>query len=377
MSLTVCVIIVCAFVFSVDLSANSFYVSTNGNDSNSGDANAPFRTIRSGLSHLNAGDTLIIRGGTYAESIPYFTIPSGIDASRHTTVQGAPGEKVILNGLGPNFDVIEIANRSYITLDNLTVEGAPNTGIRLGEGGGWEVSYITVKNVIAKNNGTGIYTSGTAGLNHHLLLQRVTISDSRGHGIYFTGADSIIEDSDIYESFGHGIHLYGATLFDAASRNTIRNNRIHRNGSFGLMLSSGWNNIAYNNLIYANGWRTPSGGFRFYDGALNNQFLNNSVYGNSGPGIWIQSGVGSIVTNNISYGNSLDRIVDDGLASAISYNLTTDPGFVDANGGNFHLTAGSKAINAGTFLTSVLATDMEGTSRPQNGNFDVGAYEYR
>src|SRR5262245_38405406 len=108
MSLTVCVIIVCAFAFSVDLSSNSFYVSTNGNDSNSGDTNAPFRTIRFGLSHLNAGDTLIIRGGTYAEPIPYFTIPSGIDASRHTTVQGAPGEKVILNGLGPNFDVIEI-----------------------------------------------------------------------------------------------------------------------------------------------------------------------------------------------------------------------------------------------------------------------------
>jgi len=65
------------------------------------------------------------------------------------------------------------------------------------------------------------------------------------------------------------------------------------------------------------------------------------------------------------------------MASAISFNLTTDPGFADASGGNFHLIAGSKAIDAGTFLTSVFATDLEGTPRPQNGNFDVGAYEYR
>src|SRR4030095_12552756 len=93
-SLVVCnLIIVCAlFGYSQDLSANSFYVATNGNDSNSGDSNAPFRTVRLGLSHLSAGDTLTIRGGTYAEAIAYFTIPSGIDDSRHTTVQGAPGE---------------------------------------------------------------------------------------------------------------------------------------------------------------------------------------------------------------------------------------------------------------------------------------------
>src|SRR2546428_9686097 len=49
--------------------AATYYVATTGNDANPGTPVRPFRTIRKGLSILRAGDTLYLRGGTYAETI--------------------------------------------------------------------------------------------------------------------------------------------------------------------------------------------------------------------------------------------------------------------------------------------------------------------
>ena len=63
--------------------------------------------------------------------------------------------------------------------------------------------------------------------------------------------------------------------------------------------------------------------------------------------------------------------------------MTANAGFVNyqANGtGNYHLTAGSPCINAGT-SQGAAATDMDGVPRPQvrsTGNgYDIGPYEYQ
>ena len=49
----------------VDTTNTKYYVSTNGNDANSGNSDAPFRTIKKGVSVLSAGDTLIVKSGNY------------------------------------------------------------------------------------------------------------------------------------------------------------------------------------------------------------------------------------------------------------------------------------------------------------------------
>jgi MYXO-CTERM domain-containing protein len=53
----------------------------------------------------------------------------------------------------------------------------------------------------------------------------------------------------------------------------------------------------------------------------------------------------------------------------------TDPLFVDAANNDFHLTAGSPAIDKGEALTSVTA-DHDGTARPVGAGVDIGAFEY-
>jgi hypothetical protein len=63
-------------------------------------------------------------------------------------------------------------------------------------------------------------------------------------------------------------------------------------------------------------------------------------------------------------------------------NLTNEPGFVDAAAGNYRLRPGSPCIDAGTNLSAILTSDLDGRPRPVDGNgdglavFDIGAYEY-
>ena len=56
--------------------------------------------------------------------------------------------------------------------------------------------------------------------------------------------------------------------------------------------------------------------------------------------------------------------------------LNTDPRFVDAAHGNFHLSAGSPAID-GADPAATNLTDFDGTPRPQGVRRDIGAFEYK
>jgi len=57
-------------------------------------------------------------------------------------------------------------------------------------------------------------------------------------------------------------------------------------------------------------------------------------------------------------------------------NLNDNPLFVDSSNANFHLQAGSPAINSGTSVSGV-TTDLEGIiARPSGAGFDMGAFEF-
>ena len=50
---------------SVAVNATTYYVATNGNDSNPGTITQPWATWNYGFNHISPGDILYIRGGTY------------------------------------------------------------------------------------------------------------------------------------------------------------------------------------------------------------------------------------------------------------------------------------------------------------------------
>jgi hypothetical protein len=64
----------------------------------------------------------------------------------------------------------------------------------------------------------------------------------------------------------------------------------------------------------------------------------------------------------------------DGTVDLGPVNITTDPLFVDVGAGDFHLGAGSPAIDAGV-AAPMAREDAEGNARPDCVAWDIGAYE--
>jgi hypothetical protein len=62
-------------------------------------------------------------------------------------------------------------------------------------------------------------------------------------------------------------------------------------------------------------------------------------------------------------------------ATAASNLAAADSAFVDVAASDYHLAAGSPAIDSGEVIASITA-DRDGAPRPQGSGYDIGAYEY-
>ena len=362
--------------------ASTYYVAKSGSDgmscTQSQSQATPRLTIKAGLTCLSGSDTLYIKAGIYAESISG-GIPSG-RAGAPTMIRAYQSEVVTIRPTtgGQAGDAIYFTNgQNYITLSGLIIDGSyiVNNGIRFNEA----VHHIRIENSEVKNvpafNCIGV--NGTDSYNvHHLTFSNLKVHDCGNdplhHGIYPRGTDHIIENSEIYNISGHGIHIYSTDPTGANDRHIVRNNRIHHVGSRGILLGGGDDHVAYNNLL----WSNADGIVIGFGAPRNNKIYNNTIYAHSDDCIDIKSvAVGSIVRNNICWKNAKNAVTDNGTGTIISDHLTTDPKFRDPATLDFRLTQGSPAINEGTTVT-VVERDYLGIERPQGSSYDIGAYEW-
>lgn len=121
-----------------DLSSGDvYYVSKSGKDSWKGTKKNPFRTISYALTKLEKGDTLYIRGGTYKEEVDIKSDIAG-SSSNYITISNAPGERVILDGIGRNAPkLLDIKGASYLKVQGIEIRNAVGKyacGVRIGAG---------------------------------------------------------------------------------------------------------------------------------------------------------------------------------------------------------------------------------------------------
>src|SRR5688500_11425942 len=74
---------------------STYFVATNGSDSNAGAVTAPFRTIQRAANLAKPGDTVYVRGGTYRETV---RPANNGTASARIAYKAYPGEKVTVSG---------------------------------------------------------------------------------------------------------------------------------------------------------------------------------------------------------------------------------------------------------------------------------------
>ncbi|HEY4383981.1 MAG TPA: choice-of-anchor Q domain-containing protein, partial [Ktedonobacteraceae bacterium] len=182
------------------------------------------------------------------------------------------------------------------------------------------------------------------------------------HGIYHSTARGHIQNNISYDNAGCGINLW-----HAATDTVVTNNLSFGNEEHGISIGT---NTANTN------------------GVEGDHFLvaNNISIDNALLGIRERIGVGSHdqYVDNIVYGNGKAPFGDEGYswpssAGSNDINTMTQPvqfvNFQADGSGDYHLTATSSGIDAGT-TQGAPSTDFEGTPRPEGSGIDIGPYEY-
>ena len=135
-------IFICAvLLLAGKLFGATYYVATNGSDSASGTSTStPFATPQKavGLSALTAGDTIYIRGGTYALNAKVAPGSSKVGTPGNSIKFWAyPGEQPVFDyaTMPESTDKALDMRRSFWHVKGIEVKNAPNTGILLGGDG--------------------------------------------------------------------------------------------------------------------------------------------------------------------------------------------------------------------------------------------------
>jgi len=386
-----------------EVGATTYYVSWNGNDKNSGSTSAPFITIQKAADIVNAGDTVYVRAGTYGG----FQIHQKNGASSAWIVfKPYPGETVTIdvyaNNYSSSFHSIDVAASSYIEINGFKITNSDpkcdsqvfaeysqmygRDGIKVDVINGVYSSYIKIYN-------NTIYHIGSHGIlstpeSSHVEIIGNTIYNTglshRGYCMYLEGTHYTVAKNIMHNCYGHALHIYSGysqqPQYFIVEKNKIYNTG-HTNYGAGFeeygpdgkingdgILLWGTDSTVQNNIVYGN----------IGDGLdirqSRNKVYNNTIYNNNGKGLYISVGGNMQVINNISYLNDGGNFT--GTGNLERNNFYTNPNFVDAVNGDFHLKAGSPVIDAGDNISSVV-DDYWGTLRPTGTKYDIGAYEYQ
>lgn len=346
--------------------ANGFAV---GNDSNNCTAlSTPCLTVTGAiLNKMAAGDTLRINDGVYAEELT--TIPSSSSYAAATQIQGYLGSSssvTIQPSVGAT-RALTLSNKRYIIISDIIFDGdnASSDAVKV-DSASDHVRFVRVE--IKNGTNQGMLWSASSYIECLSCTAHHNGSNTSQHGIYIGDSDNcLVQGGSFYSNAGGGVHIASGT----PTGNIIEKVRTYSN-TWGLVDADENSNTWRNNLVYSN----TSHGINIV--SVTSSFVyNNTVYGNGGIGVWSETDTsGILLKNNIVYNNTGGNISLGGTGHTQTTNLTTDPSFTNAVGGDFTLQTGSAARDAGTNLAPDVTDDYAGVARPQNGTYDTGAYEY-
>jgi parallel beta-helix repeat protein len=252
----------------------TFYLATDGKDEHNGQSpDHAWRTFMASIPKLEAGDTLIVRNGTYNASnsgypnIDCTTAKKGT-RERPITIKAENERQAFIRGDG-SATPFYMSGCAFWVIQGLHLENVNNINQRGDRDAIMvfknNVDYLTIKNnLIAKTNQDG--TSNTNYMNQHAILLQ--------------GNNSLIEENEIYWFHRHGIILTNS------SGNTVRRNYANSRGCSPTGCNKQWtgpqcpNGVSCN--ICAVACDKGDSAYIMYTGAnaTNNVFENNISEGN-------------------------------------------------------------------------------------------------
>lgn len=319
-----------------------FYVSTTGNDSNSGSISKPFKTIQHAVDIAQAGETVVVRGGIYFETVDIRN--KNGNQSAYITIKAFAGETPILDG--KNIDLSEsqeyffmINKSSYIKIlgfemRNLYVNdpdyypagvqiynGSNNIEIRQNH-----IHHLGNKSKDGNAHGIIVYgNSSKAIINilikendiHHLLLgssEALTVSGNV--------SDFNIVGNKVHDNNNIGIDIAGfyeactSPCDDQARNGRVDNNTVYNNSSAnnpsyegdfsaaGIYADGSTNILIQNNTVYSNDFGVSISSEQYKKTSSFIKLLNNNIRNNRLAGLVIG---GSTIKNGGAYKNVIQN----------------------------------------------------------------------
>jgi hypothetical protein len=255
------------------------HVAASGNDSDSGTAQAPWRTVQHAVDVAQPGDTVCVGGGDYSAEGELFFSSSGT-TDDPITFAAPPGETVTVSALtlrpGTSYlrlvgfavqgfrvwGVTLLGDNHHVLLSHLDVSGG-EAGFRLTEGNSGEdpaggpVSDVILEDSVIRD-AIGTAVDCTPGPCDQATFRRLEISGSGleagfgGDGLGLErGRDVLVEDCYIHDNGGDGIDLNSRDFDGDVPGILVRRNRVVRNHLQGIKLWAGGR--MENNVVWGQG----------------------------------------------------------------------------------------------------------------------------
>jgi hypothetical protein len=409
---------------TAEAASSTYWVDPGGTDGGPGSQAQPWRTLQHAVDRVDPGDTIIVRGGTYAG----MRIERPGAPGAWITLSAEPGAIVDRPGPDNRHDSnVELetwdgpGTVSYWVIEGLEVKDAPNWGIDVRGSEDSHSHHITIRSNHVHHNGvastkTGIFFAFTDDV-------VVVANDSHHngeHGIYLSNSGDRfrVNRNHLHDNERCGLHMNGD--LSLGGDGTISNGRVVGNliegngaeGCAGINLDGVTKVFIAENVIVEN-HATGIAVFR-EDGAVCSRdvtIVNNTIV-QAADGRWglVMGGPGcrdvTLLNNVILTRHAWRGAIEmptDGMPGLVSdHNIftgrfTTDGGssvkdlgaWRSATGqdaasstasiaatflpGSYRHRADGPAQDAGTPTTST--RDHERVTRPMNGAWDVGAFE--
>ncbi len=324
---------------------------------------------------------------------------------------GNPGSHQAL--VGHRTYGVRLSGKSWVTIDGFAVTRTEDRAVYLTSSSN---NCVVTNNTVSFGNVYGIQATGCSSV----LIGSNVVSDNNDHGIVLTTGSTgcTVQDNESFRNARPSVRAANGIYLSGANGNQLLRNRLHDNQDTGEQIQSSSNN---NVSIQNRSWNNGDHGYDHLN-SIGTLHVGDVAWGNYKDGFSIEgSAKGTRVFDCIATDNGLttgefDLWVDAGSDSGfvsdynIFWNSTSqppikfistqyssidayksasgqdanstqaNPRFVNPSGGDFHLSAGSPAIDAASSsVPNWPPTDAEGKSRfddPGTPNTGTGSPNY-
>lgn len=345
-------------VTPLSAAAETYYVSPNGDDDNTGSEASPWRSLAHAADQAQAGDTVYIRAGTYAETLR--PLNSGTDGAP-IVFTAYPGERPVIDGAaeegGDWGGLVEIKDVEHVEV----------SGLRLINGGYFGVMVTGSKQIVIAHNqidytySSGIYVSNSS----HIIVDGNDVQRAchgvggkpphyapQEHITVRNGTTDFQIINNIVSNPHNGRGKEGINIKEGAAHGIVRGNRVFDMSRTGLYVDAYdayvtdveiSNNEVYNSLHGLVIASEQGGeveairviGNHFHDNEHNGIWITgyraggpmhdlilrgNRIYGNGDHGISVtnRAATGVTITTNVVFANVTSQIeVDRGVPAPI------------------------------------------------------------